>query len=109
MATVKEYIVKNNYQAGDTISGPNGETYIVGKRGRCPLWLMTLAGAASKRSKGLKANKAIVAKVAGKVAKNGSGGSVTLTNGSFIVNGEALYVGEDAEIQVPAGAVICGA
>jgi uncharacterized protein YigE (DUF2233 family) len=37
-----------------------------------------------------------------------AGAFVTLTNGSFYINGEAVYVSEDAEIEVPVGAVISG-
>ena len=107
--TVKDYLVAKGYSAGDIITNPNNEneTYLVGKRGRCPLWLMTLAGVPSKNK--IKAAKVVVPL---KVPKSRSGssktaqGCITLTNGSFIVNGQAVYVGEDAEIEIPAGAGI---
>jgi len=106
--TVKDYLVAKGYSAGDIITNPNNEneTYLVGKRGRCPLWLMTLAGVPSKNK--LKAAKV----VAPKVPKSRSGssktaqGCITLTNGSFLVNGQAVYVSEDAEIEITAGDVI---
>jgi len=107
MATVKEYIKANGYVKGDIITNPDDETetYTVGNRGRAPRFMMKLAGVPEKASKSVKAAKAAVVKATGKRSKNGS---IILTNGTFYVNGAAVYAGEDTEIEVPAGAVISG-
>jgi hypothetical protein len=110
-ASVKEYIKGEGFAKGDTIANPqnDAETYTVGTRGRAPRWLMALAGVESK-SKAKAANKKAAKKAAGTVSRKArsAGAFVTLTNGSFYINGEAVYVSEDAEIEVPVGAVISG-
>ena len=81
---------------------------MVGKRGRCPRWLTALAGVKSK-SKSKAAAKKAAKKVASVSSKEkASGAFVTLTNGTFYINGEPVYVSEDAEVNVPLGAVISG-
>lgn len=110
--TVKDYIKANGYSKGDTITNPQNEaeTYTVGNRGRCPKWLSNLAGVPTKsKSKAVnkKAAKAAGASLSKKEKE--AHAFVTLTNGTFYINGEAIYVSEDAEIQVPVGAVISGA
>jgi hypothetical protein len=111
-ATVKDYIKDKGYSKGDTITNPenDAQSYIVGTRGRCPSWLSALAGVPTK-SKSKSANKK-AAKAAGAVVSKKAktaGNFVTLTNGTFYINGESIYVSEDTEIEVPVGAVISGA
>ncbi len=115
MATVKDYLKAQGYSKGDTITNPDNEaeTYTVGSRGRAPRFLMKLAGVVNP-SKSLKNAKRIAkaAKAAGKPSKGAKGakatGSITLTNGTFYINGEMVYVGPEASIEVPAGAVVAG-
>lgn len=107
-ASVKDYIKANGYSKGDIITNPqnDAESYTVGTRGRCPRWLSALAGVSTK-SKSKKAAK----KAVGRIPKGviAAGNFITLTNGTFYINGEAVYVSEDAEIEVPVGAVVSGA
>lgn len=107
MATVKDYIKANGYSKGDIITNPEdeNETYVVGSRGRAPRFMMKLAGVETKAELLKAAKKA--APVSRKARKTGA--FVTLTNGSFVVNGSPVYVGEDSEYEVPVGAVIAGA
>lgn len=109
MPTVKEYIKDKGYAKGTEIKGPDGAVYVVGTRGRAPRWLSEMAGAPVK-VKDKKAAKRVIAEAAGNVSKKDleKGAYITLTNGSFLVNGKPVVLSGDAEALIPVGAVISG-
>ena len=109
---VKEALVAEGYTQGDIIENPDGKDYVVGmSKGKPPFFLMQLFGIPRKN----KAKKLADAKRKLKAAKkNGTAtqatpeaqGCITLTNGTFVVNGETICLSEDASYSPPAGATI---